>query len=281
MGTIKEIKNRVKGVEKIERVASAMEIVAATRLRRREKEVLSFRPYAVGIRQLFLNVAKRSKQIHPLMAPKQSQYVGILAVTSDRGLCGAFNENIFGAVMAYIKEKRGCKVIVIGKKGERFFRKRGVDIAEKFLDISPKDLNQKVDELTKKIVEMFSNSLVSRFVVFFNQFRLHLLGRAAQFTLLPALVTDDKKESVVVDYIYEPEPFYILEKLIPDYIFSQIKSVILESWAAEEMARMVAMKYATENAQDLIEELMLEYHKARQAQITKEIIEVVSGSGSG
>lgn len=273
MATIREIRERFAGISKIKKITQAMQIVAATRLKKAEARVLEFRPYAELIKNIFLNVAAGSKEEHPLLVKRdfKSENTCVVAITSDRGLCGVFNDNIIRQLYD-MQAMVNNRIVSLGKKGNAYFRRRKTKVIFEYADLNYNKIGETCQDLTKKIIDLYSKGAVSRVVLLFNKFRLNLLGRVDVQQVVPPVIQESQKVS---DYIFEPEATAVLDRLIPAYIKTQIRASILESLAAEEMSRMVAMKYATDNADELIKKLNLDYHKARQAQITKEIIEVL------
>jgi F-type H+-transporting ATPase subunit gamma len=275
MDTIKGIKPRLLAVKKIEKIVSAMEVVAATRLPRKEKAALEFGPYAESIRELFLSLAQNARLSHWLMREKQvsNPVLGLIVITSDRGLCGSFNDNILEEVLKTASSRK-LGLIIIGKRGRNFLRRKGFSFFKEFTDLDKQNLEKACEEISRCAVELFRTPQVVGIQLLYNKFRLHLLGQVTRVQVLPAVA--EPKEGFPRDYLYEPDARSILDELIPEYISCQIKSGILQSLASEEMARMVAMKYASDNARQLVDDFMLEFHKLRQAQITRELIEVVS-----
>jgi F-type H+-transporting ATPase subunit gamma len=274
MPTIRDIKKRIESVSKIRKITSAMEIVAATRLKRVEARILRFRPYAQAIRDMFTNIAYRTKEDHPLLRTNPAEKSDcIIAITADKGLCGAFNENIFNKLKEFVNARR---LIIIGRKGRNYYRGKEEEVFLEYLDLTFKDFQKTAEDLTARIIEEYLRGNIRRVIVVFNKFRLQLLGKTEAVQLLPAVVPQQKK--INSDYIYEPSADVVLSKIIKAYIENQIIAALLESNAAEEMARMVAMKYATDNADELINDLNLIFHKARQANITREIIEVINAA---
>ena len=276
MATLGRIKRRQEGVSKIRKVTKASEVVAATRLRRIETAALNTRPYTEGIGRIVASVTRKTRERHPFVtSPSKTGVIGAVIITSDRGLCGGFNANIFRTVEEFSRH-REVKILVIGRRGRTYFRKKGFELIGEYFDLDEARFSGLSFEMTQKVIALYKKGTLSEIELVYNKFRLHLLGKVSRIRILPVEVQEDNGEAC--DYIYEPEPGEILNRLIPEYIEAEIRQAWFESRASEEMARMVAMKSATDNADELIEKLMLNYHKVRQAMITKEIIEVVSGA---
>lgn len=276
MPTLKEIGTRIEGIRKIQRVANALEVVAATKLRRRERLVLASRPYASGIRQILEGLVARTRGRHPLLWRKPgAREVAIVLLTSDRGLCGAFNDNVIRSAMELSREFAKAWLIIVGRKGASYFRRKGYPIVAQYRDIEDKDLGGVADGITAKIMKLYTEESIGEVYLVYNKFRLHLIGQVWHLQLLP--VEAESPQTILTDYLYEPTQEEVLDRLIPAYIACEVRQAIQESRTSEEMARMVAMKMASDNTDELIEKLSLDYHKARQAAITREMIELVSG----
>jgi len=273
MPTLRDVKSRIGGVQKIEKVTKAMQIIASIKLNRCEKEALRFRPYGEKVRAIFSNLSRRFSQRHPLLSHRDEKKSLFIALTSDRGFCGSFNINVYQSVAEAIKEK-DSNLIVIGKKGSIYFKKRPTPILSEYSGLKRENIFAAAEDITKKIVNIYKEKNADRVYIYFNRFRLHLLGKTEKLQLLPVEI---EEKQIVTDFLYEPSTDEFLDRFIPEYITTQIIRAILESQASEEMARMVAMKYATDNAEELIDKLSLDYHKARQAAITRELIEIVGG----
>jgi F-type H+-transporting ATPase subunit gamma len=281
MAQIKDIKLRTEGIKKIIKVTRAMQIVAATRLRRLENRVLKQREYLAELskvmQKLFLD---RFNSLDEILN-KKGKDVYLIAICSDRGLCGGFNTSVFKKIEE-LGLSHTTKVIPIGKKGEIYLRKRNFKFLTEFMYLPDKSPDKLASEISTYLLDRFFKEEIDKVYLVYNRFRQHALGKVICDKLLPVEkgdrhVFDDnmiKKEKAL--YLYEPEAENLLNIIIREYIATRIRSAIFESAASEEIARMLAMKYATDNGEELLSSLMLEYHKARQANITREIIEVVS-----
>lgn len=276
MATLKEIGARIEGIKKIQRIANALEVVAATKLRRRERLVLDSRPYASGLREILEELVLRARERHPLLLRKPKARGAIVCLlASDRGLCGAFNDNVIAQTIELSREFARAGLIIVGRKGASFFSKKDYPIAAQYRDLKDKDLSDVAEDITTKIISSYKEEAIGKVYLVYNRFRLHLIGHVWGLQLLP--VELEGPQRILTDYLYEPTQEEVLNRLIQAYIVEQVRQAIQESRASEEMARMVAMKAASDNAEELIEELSLDYHKARQAAITREMIELASG----
>lgn len=273
MATLRAINNRIGGIRKIQRIANALEVVAATKLRRRERLVVASRPYALGLREILENLMKKAREKHPLMEKRSDGETVLVVLTSDRGLCGAFNNNVIESVKKLSWTARP-KLIVVGRKGISYFSRKGYHIVAQYRDLKDEDIGPTTQDITAKIISLYTEEPIKGIVLLYNMFRLHLIGKVSELQLLPVEV--EGEETLLTDYLYEPSPDAVLDKVLSAYIAEEIRQIILESRASEEMARMVAMKIARDNADELIEKLSLDYHKTRQAGITKEMIELAT-----
>ena len=292
MATLREIRQRIGGIKNIQKITKAMKMVATAKLRRAQEAILSTRPYALKMRSLLGHlVSKVDPSMHPLFAPREIRTVALVVVTSDRGLCGAFNTNLLrAAVQEYqniskeLGESEGrVQLVTVGKKGTDFFTKRDYQVVDKYPGIFS-DLHWGVARtIMDKLTAAYLDQKVDRVVVLYNEFKSVVQQRIVSEQLLPVppeqvQESDEDKSLAQVEYIYEPDGETIINALVPRHLSYQMWRVLLESNAAEQAARRTAMDSATTNASDLLEDLTLSYNKARQASITKELLEIVSGA---
>jgi F-type H+-transporting ATPase subunit gamma len=278
---MREIRRRIRSVNSIQQITRAMEMVAVSRLRRAEERLRSARPYAEKIQELMESLAPSLPQIeHPLVAKREPHRIGVVLITSDKGLCGAFNANIIQYANRFIEESsdKEIKLFLVGKKGHDFFGRRSYSI-EYYLpqvsgDISP----QEVEEISNSFVRGFEKGLHDEVYLFYTQFRTVMNTVPTQTKLLPIESPRAESQQGAAEPIYEPSAEEIMNELLPRYIEAQVYRGLVESSASEHGARMVSMKNATDNAEEMIKTLTLSYNKARQASITKEIIEVTTAS---
>ena len=288
MATLREVRSRISGVKKTQKITKAMKMVAAAKLRRAQRGVVSARPYAAKMKELLSHLAGRGGGTdNPFFAPRSVRAVALLIVTSDRGFCGGFNSNLIKAAVNHIETSYGelkkaghVSIFCIGKKGFDFFSRRGYAIRKKYLGIFNKLVFGQAPVIVADVIEGYANGDYDRVDVIYNEFKSMTQQRIVleQFLPIVAEPAGGRKGRGSTEYIYEPSIAEILNALVPRHMNFQVWRVLLESNAAEEGARMAAMENATTNANEMIETLQLQYNKARQAAITKELLEVVSGA---
>ncbi len=292
MATLREIRRRIIGVKNTQKITKAMKMVAAAKLRRAQDAVVAARPYARKMKELLTHLQNITDvTVHPLFQVKQVNTVALIVITSDRGLCGAFNSNIIKTAVQHInsnyyklKESGNVKLICIGKKGNDFFQKNNYNVIDRYIGIF-QELN--FDHSQYIMDEIIKNYVLGGFdkvEIVYNEFKSIIHQKVVVEQLLPIsfLLTESQfthlKKSNPINYIYEPSSQSIVNSIIPKHLHFQLWRALLESNAAEQGARMTAMDNATTNASELIHDLLLSYNKARQAAITKELLEIVSGA---
>ncbi|MFQ5649541.1 MAG: ATP synthase F1 subunit gamma [bacterium] len=283
MATLRDIKRRITSVKSTQQITKAMKMVAAAKLRRAQERLLDARPYAEGLKTVLAHVAaQEASTLHPLLAVREPKHICYLVVTSDRGLCGSFNANINRRAKAEVdgcNEATSVKIINFGRKGFEFFGRRGYEIHEKFINLfNELDFNHAV-QVSSLIQKRYRAKEFDRVYAVYNRFKTagtQILTVEQLLPIEPEMPEAGKYEPV--GFLYEPSATEILETIIPKNLNIQIWRMLLESYAAEQGARMVAMDSATENAHEMIYQLTLSYNKARQAAITKEILEIVGGA---
>ena len=275
-------------MQNTQQITRAMKFVSAAKLRRAQENALSARPYARQIlRVLRSAIARIEHPIHPLLARREGKCILLLSVSGDKGLCGAFNTNILRKSLEFLRERSGLKiqVIPIGKKSRDALRKRNVSFVAEYPGIFSKVQFAHAKQISDRVSEMYTSGQVDTVYAIFNEFKSVLAQRLLVEKLLPIdpevfAANEQGNVPAQVDYIYEQRPADILGQLLPRYLETQVYRLLLESAAAEHAARMTAMGAATENARELVDTLTLHMNKVRQAAITKELIEVVSGAAS-
>lgn len=292
MATLRDIRSRIKGVKNTQQITKAMKMVAAAKLRRAQESMLASRPYSAKIKALLADLVQDERvQEHPLVKPRaEIKSVALVVITADRGLCGSFNSNLIKNAVRLINgelapwhQSGNLHLITIGRVGSEFFKKRGykVSLAKPgvFGHLSMSEAKSIQDHLSSGYLA----GTFDRIVLISNEFKNVMTPRLAVHQLLPVLQlteTQEEKSGILADYIFEPDPVQIIQKLIPMYLLQQVWQSLLESFAAEQGARMSAMDAATENAKELLRTLTLNYNRVRQAAITKEILEIISGAES-
>ena len=286
MPTLIDFRRRIRSVKNTRQITRAMKFVAAAKLRRAQERVFAARPYARGMIRVLRSAAARIENpSHPLLARRPEERVLALVLTGDKGLCGAFNTNVLRRAIEFLRERQErqkLEVVPVGKKGRDALRKRSYTFLAEYLNVSMRVEFAQAREIAGKVMDRFNAGEVDAVYAIYNEFKTVLTQKLVVERLLPVEpeVIQVERGELPVDYIYEQPAEEILGKLLPHYVEMQVFRVLLESAAAEHAARMTAMDSATNNAAELIDSLTLHMNKVRQAAITKEIIEVVSGAAS-
>jgi len=284
MPSLRDIKRKITSVKKTQQITKAMKMVAAAKLRRAQDRVIAARPYARKMLAVIANLAGRVERAqHPLLAKREPKRVKLLVLTSDRGLCGAYNTNIVRKAVEAVRELQATgkevTVNVVGRKGRDFFRKRAVyKLGKVWSELGMIDY-EKAADVGKNIVERFAAGETDEVYLLYNEFKSVMQQKVTLDKLLPVEPPAEADPFMAaVEYLYEPSAEAILSSILPKHIEVQIYRSMLESQASEMGSRMTAMDSATRNARDMIERLTLKFNKQRQAAITKEISEIVGGA---
>lgn len=289
MATLRDIKRRIIGVKNTQQITKAMKMVAAARLRRAQDNIINARPYSRKIYEVLSHLLNIEKNIsNPLLQEREIKNVAIVTVTSDRGLCGSFNINVIRETEEFIKENfqdfkenRNLYLYCIGKKGYEYFSKRNYNIANAYLGIFSRLKFEFASGIIKELSQKYLDQEIDKVFLIYNEFRSIIQQRTVIEQLLPIKPFENIEHNTqIAEFIYEPSKIDIINFLLPKHLNAQMWRILLESYAAELGARMTAMDMATENAKELIRTLQLTYNKVRQATITKEIIEIVSGANA-
>ena len=289
MASVQDIKRRVRSVQNTRKITRAMELVAAAKLRRAQTRIEAMRPYAERMQELMVGVARASTSLRglPLLQRRDVRKAAILPLTGDRGLAGAFNAQVLREAFAIERRLREESVephwIVAGKKGASTLRFRRYEVGQAWTGFSDSPRYADAQAIAHHIAELYSEQEVDRVVVIYNKFESALTQRVVAQEVLPIPESllegdDDSSQALLGDFIYEPDPEQILERLLPVYVETELYRALLESAASEQGARMTAMRNASKNAGELIDSLTLQMNRARQAEITQEILEVVAGA---
>jgi F-type H+-transporting ATPase subunit gamma len=285
-----DLRRRIRSVRSTQQITKAMKMVAASRLRRSQDRVIAARPYAAALEATLASVASRvpprkdGSPLHPLLEQRAERRIVLVVVSGDKGLCGAFNTNVNRAVGAFLREARErgiteVKLVALGRKAVDFWKRRSFEILEARPGIFSRFGHDTAAEIARKAAGLFVSGDADAVYVIFNEFKSVLSQIIRTKRLLPVeLPTGSAAQGT--DYLYEPAPETILGRLVPRHLEFQVYRTLLESNAAENAARMTAMDSASKNAGELIDSLTLTYNRARQARITKELIEVVSGAAA-
>lgn len=280
MANLKAIKSRIGSIKNTQKITRAMKMVAAAKMRRAQERMFAARPYAGKIREMIHRlVANVDNPQSPLLEIRPVERAMIVVISGDRGLCGGFNANVLRrALQEYSQYPEGTAAFyIVGKKANDQFTKRGFPIVERHVNVL-NDLDFALaDRAAKYIMDAFVSGKVDEVKLVYNEFRNVATQVPVVMPLLPMAV-EEEDEVKPTDFLYEPSQGELLKGLLPRYVVVQVWQALLESFAAEQAARMMAMDNATENATDLIKSLTLEYNKARQAAITTEILEIVAGA---
>jgi len=286
---LRDIRKRIASIRSTQQITKAMKMVAAARLRRAQESILAARPYATKMLEVLSSLAARtSAEAHPLLARREPRRIEVVVFTSDRGLCGAFNMNLIQRTERFVAEEKGrteeIALSFIGKKGRDYFRKRKVSIRREYINFFGKVDYPLASRIGQALAQAYSDKQVDGIYLLYSEFRSAIQQAVVLKKILPVTPRTPMEgegapsRSAAVEYLYEPSEGEILDKLLPMYVEVQVYQALLESVASEYGARMTAMENATNNAAEMIEKLTLVYNKARQASITKELIEIISGA---
>jgi F-type H+-transporting ATPase subunit gamma len=283
MATLRDIKRRIKAVQSTSKITKAMKMVAAAKFRKAQQRMFELRPYAERMSEgLSRLAADLEADIHPLLVVRPRKNVEVLVITSDRGLCGAFNTNIQKAAAQHIADLKAdgfdVSISSVGRKAKDFLKRRNVEMRNSWTGISGRLSYANAQEIAADIIESYINESVDEVVMIYNEFKSVIAQRVVVARLLPLAPIETTSETLpVYDILYEPSKAEIFSSLIPKNVEIQIFRALLESQASEEAARMTAMENATKSANEMIGKLSLQYNKARQASITKELMDIVGG----
>lgn len=286
MAKTREIRRRIRSIDSTKQITKAMEMVATSKIKRAEERINAARPYASKMIEIMQGLARRAGQIqHPLLEVREPQKrTAILAVTADRGLCGAFNTNIIKLTENLLRkekeEERETKLLVVGRKGQNYFRFMNYEVARSYVGISDQPTFEQAREIAGFLIDLYIQYEADKVILVFNRFKSIVEQKAIEHVILPIEeeVMEEKPEAVFAEYLFEPSAQSVLSRLLPTYVEAVVYRALLESAASEHGARRTAMKAATDNAQEMIGYLVRSYNKARQAQITQEIAEIVGGA---
>ena len=290
MPNLKELKNRISSVKSTRKITSAMKMVAASKLRRAQELAESSRVYADSLSFILSSLAgntKNSSDLPEILTGRENSKISLLIInSSDRGLCGGFNSNLFRNAKKWISDQqeqgKSVKIMTVGKKASSFYKKTDLDIVASFEDLNSNDRQLQVsEEIKNKIMELFENNEIDEVSILFNKFVSAISQEPTYQSLIPLSndeTSEEESETNNSVFEFEPDKNELLEYLVPRNFLTQIYRSVLESSASEHAARMTSMDNATRNAGDMIDRLTLTYNRTRQAFITKELIEIISGA---
>jgi F-type H+-transporting ATPase subunit gamma len=285
MPSLRDIRRRISSVKNTQQITNAMKMVSAAKLQRAQDRVMSARPYAERMQVVVEHLQTRVRAaVHPLLMPRTEGKTLLLVITSDRGLCGGFNATVQRAAAEKIRELGGGEqvdIITVGKKGRDFLMFRQFVLRESYLELFTRQVTYaQAKEIADKLLTAYEAEGYRQVLVIYNRFRSAMVQQVTILRLLPLSTLEDAEDEPEepFDYIYEPSPSHVLDHLLRKQIEVQLFQAFLESFAGEHGARMTAMDSATENASEMIANLTLTFNRARQAAITRELIEIVSGA---
>lgn len=286
MAGAKEIRTKIASVKNTQKITSAMQMVAASKMRKAQEKMSQSRPYSKGLRNIIDHIASSHSEFHhPFMIKRDVKNVGFIVVSTDRGLCGGLNINLFRTVLSKMKEYSdqgiGIKVVLLGSKAAGYFNHSNIQVMAQHAGFGDDPQPDKLVGVIKVMTDAFLNGEVDEIYLSCNSFKNTMVQTPLVGKLLPLEPNKENESSKRHwDYLYEPEPESILKVVLDRYIMQMVYQAVLENLASEQAARMVAMKAATDNAEALVSDLQLEYNKARQAGITMELNDIVSGASA-
>ncbi|AUW62953.1 MULTISPECIES: ATP synthase F1 subunit gamma [Staphylococcus] len=286
MASLKEIDSRIKSTKKMKQITKAMNMVSSSKLRRAEKNTKQFEPYMEKMQDAITAIAGASKNSsHPMLRPRHIQRSGYLVITSDKGLAGAYSSNVLKRLVNDIKEKHTnsdeYSIIVLGQSGVDFLKNRGYEVESSLVDVPDQPSFKSIQAIAKHAIDLFSEEHIDELKIYYSHYVSVLENKPSVKQVLPLSQEDSSQgQGQMSSYEFEPDKDSILRVILPQYVESLIYGTILDAKASEHAARMTAMKNASDNATELIDDLSLQYNRARQAEITQQITEIVGGSAA-
>src|SRR3990172_3778643 len=279
MLTLRQIRRKIVASGKTKQITRTMQMVAASRLKKSEGRMLQAKPYARKLEELLIRLSQTGQFSHPFFAVREVKNSGLIIVTSDRGLCGSYNTNIILKAESVLKGlNNNGKIILLGKKGFDYFRKRNWEILDKVVDLGGKLEYKRIEEITNQITGCYLSGVVDEVYLLYTTFHSVLSYKPTMVKFLKVEAPEASQEDKELQYIFEPGIGGIFEKLLPRYVTTKIYISLAEAFTSENASRMMAMKLATDNPEEMIDRLTLMRNKARQAAITKEITEIVTSA---
>jgi F-type H+-transporting ATPase subunit gamma len=281
MATLRDIRQRIRSVQSTQKITRAMKLVAAAKLRRAQQRIIESRPYAYKMAEILGSLALRATpEHHPLLARRETGRKQVVIITGDKGLCGAFNSNVLRRSLEFIRQSDQVSVtlVVVGKKARDFYRRRSWTVKSEMVGFFDRLAYSHAAELSDRLIRSYLADEIDEVHLIYNEFRSVAVQRVARDQLLPIEPLQAAPGSPVVDYLYEPAADSILDALLPQHVTTQVYRALMESLAGEYGARMTSMDAATKNAKEMIDLLTIQYNKARQERITKELLDIVGGA---
>ena len=285
MPTLRDIQRRIRSVQSTQKITRAMKLVAAAKLRRAQERILAARPYAGKMSELLGNLVSAAsgsdETQHPLLEQREGPRRQIVIITADKGLAGAFNSNVIRRALEFVRQSNTAEVtlVVVGRKARDFYRRRPWTITRDMIGFWDRLAYTHAAELADYFMQQYLDGEVDEVHLVYNEFRSVAVQRPVREQLLPIpRKAESEADTAAVDYLYEPNPKTILDELLPRHVRTQVFRALMESLAGEYGARMTAMEAATKNAKEMIDVLTIQYNKARQEKITKELLDIVGGA---
>ena len=281
MATPRDIQRRIRSVQSTQKITRAMKLVAAAKLRRAQERITEARPYAFKMAELLGSLVARTEAgAHPLLSQRGTGRNRLVIVTADKGLCGAFNANVLRESLRFLREAEHPSVtlVVVGKKARDFYRRREWEVKSEMLGFFDRLAYSHAQELAGQLMQAYLAEEIDEVHLIYNEFRSVAVQRVKREQLLPLEATPAAAAAPTAEFLYEPSPEAILASLLPRHVTTQVYRALMESLAGEYGARMTAMEAATKNAKEMIDLLTIQYNKARQEKITKELLDIVGGA---
>jgi F-type H+-transporting ATPase subunit gamma len=283
MATLKDIKLRIDSITNTQQITKAMKMVAASKMRKAEENIVKARSYSEKLGSIISNLSGGVEDsAHPLLEQREKGKAVVLLITTDRGLCGGLNNNLCKNLVKFIPEHSAdfdsAELVTFGKKGGEFFKARKYDISDSYRDLKEAAMAEALEEKVKELIRQYENGEFNRLYIAYNKFKNVISQKPVIKQVLP--VEAPEKEATVdeIEFVFEPDIEEILSSILPQYVENQAYTALLDNFACEHAARMTAMDAATSNAAEMIDKLQLQYNRARQAAITSELIEIISGA---
>lgn len=285
MATLRDIQRRIRSVQSTQKITRAMKLVAAAKLRRAQERILAARPYAAKMGELLGNLVSAASGSdgaqHPLLEQREGPRRQVVIITADKGLAGAFNSNVIRRALDFVRQSNTAEVtlVVVGRKARDFYRRRQWTIKRDMIGFWDRLAYSHATELADYFMQQYLDGEVDEVYLVYNEFRSVVVQRPVREQLLPIpRKAESEADATTVDYLYEPDPKAILDELLPRHVRTQVFRALMESLAGEYGARMTAMEAATKNAKEMIDVLTIQFNKARQEKITKELLDIVGGA---
>ncbi|MBF0554261.1 MAG: ATP synthase F1 subunit gamma [Nitrospirae bacterium] len=285
MPSLRDIRTRITSVTNTGKITRAMQMISAAKLRKAQSSMLAARPYSNKIFELLSHMSSAvDREAYPLLNLRERKVVEMIVLTSDKGLCGAFNTNVLKETAKVMRELKGkgiqLSIVAVGKKARDYFHRFGVPVRKTYIDFYKTVKYEDIREIATEIIDSYANESIDELIVVYNEFNTVMLQTPKMARLLPIepQSTGVADDGILDKFIFEPSEAEILNALLPKYVENQLYRAILESRVSEEAARMIAMENANKNTKELLEKLTLQYNKARQATITTELMDIVGGA---